>query len=229
MREVVFLFDIDGTLVSTGGAGRRAMVGAFVETHGRDDACEGFGFGGMTDRAIARRGLRAIGRGDDDESIDAVLAVYLTRLEGELSRATCRVHPGVHEAIEVARSSPRAAVGLGTGNVRRGAELKLAAAGLGGRFDFGGFGCDHEARAELLRAGARRGADALGVHVDHCHVVVIGDTPRDVDAARAIGAACLAVATGVPTIDELRASGPTLACTGLDSLEAIAFLRAALA
>jgi phosphoglycolate phosphatase-like HAD superfamily hydrolase len=100
-------------------------------------------------------------------------------------------------------------VGLGTGNLRDGARLKLSRVGLHERFAFGGFGSDHEARDALLRVGAERGAGTLRAPLSACRVVVIGDTPRDVAAAQAIGAECLAVATGPFSVDALAACGPT--------------------
>jgi phosphoglycolate phosphatase len=227
MQPIIFLFDIDGTLLLTGGAGRRAMITAFARRHGRGDACEGFAFGGMTDRGIARQGLRALGLAASEQDIDALLSAYLEELAGELQSATCRVCPGVFETLASLAPSPRCAVGLGTGNVRRGADLKLAAAGLTAHFSFGGFGCDHEARGELLRVGARRGADQLGTPLERCRVIVIGDTPRDVEAAHAIGADCLAVATG--SFDEAThaAHAPALVCPDLTSPAARDFLREA--
>lgn len=207
-RPTIFLFDIDGTLVSTGGAGTRAMGWAFDQTHSRRDACDSFSLGGMTDRAIIRKALRAIEATDDDAQIDRVLETYLSRLPHEMATSTdARVLAGVHAALEIVQARPHSAIGLGTGNVRRGAETKLGAMGLMQHFAFGGFGCDHEDRGELLAAGARRGAQQLGRRLEECAVLVIGDTPRDVQAAHAIGAACLAVATGPVALETLQATG----------------------
>jgi phosphoglycolate phosphatase-like HAD superfamily hydrolase len=205
----VLLFDIDGTLVLTGGAGRRAMVGAFVELHGREDVFEGTSFAGMTDRAIARHGLRALGGERDSEpAIDEVLEAYLRLLQAELARAEgYTILPGVEALLAAVRGLEGVAVGLGTGNVRRGAIAKLSHGGLHDAFAFGGFGCDAEDRVELLRAGARRGAEALGAALEECDVVVIGDTPKDIAAARGLGARCVAVATGSYGAADLRACG----------------------
>jgi phosphoglycolate phosphatase-like HAD superfamily hydrolase len=211
----LFLFDIDGTLLNTGGAGRRAMAAAFALCHRRLDACGGFSFGGMTDRAIIRRALRAIEVDDGEEAIDAVLSAYLDRLAAELSAGTTELCPGVHPLLDRIDARGRASLGLGTGNVRAGALLKLASAGLADRFAFGGFGCDAEDRGALLRAGALRGAEAAGVSLDRCRVVVLGDTPRDIEAARAIGACCVAVATGPFPREQLAAHAPDLCCDDL--------------
>ncbi|HVH45574.1 MAG TPA: HAD family hydrolase, partial [Labilithrix sp.] len=193
----VLLFDIDGTLVSTGGAGRRAMVAAFANLHGHDRVFEGTSFAGMTDRAIARHGLRELMAEISEADIDRALDGYLTLLEAELAKADgYRVLPGVMKLLASLHGTPDVALGLGTGNVRRGAYAKLARGGLDGAFTFGGFGCDAEDRVELLRAGARRGADLLGRSLERCRVVVIGDTPKDVAAAKGLGARCVGVGTG---------------------------------
>lgn len=215
--RTVLLFDIDGTLVSTGGAGRRAMVGAFAALHGKDDVFEGTSFAGMTDRAIARHGLCGLVRDITEAEIDRALETYLRLLEVELANAhRYRVLPGVVGLLESLRSMPDVAVGLGTGNVRRGAYAKLARGGLDASFAFGGFGCDAEDRVELLRAGAQRGAEVLGATLESCRMVVIGDTPKDVAAARGIGARCIAVATGGYSAAELTRCGADRAFSTLE-------------
>ena len=212
-RPTVLLFDIDGTLVTTGGVGRRAVERAFERAHGRGDACSLIRFDGMTDRSITRLGLEAIGIAPSDESIDALLNVYLGELETELrlsSPETYRVHVGVPEALEAARARG-VALGLGTGNLQEGARLKLEHVGLYRHFDFGGFGSDHELRVELIRVGAERGARQLGLPVSACRVVVIGDTPKDVDAARGIGAESIGVGTASFSAQQLREHGASYA------------------
>jgi phosphoglycolate phosphatase-like HAD superfamily hydrolase len=223
MRPTVLLFDIDGTLMDSGGAGRRSIERAFDRLHRRRDACDRIRFGGMTDRAIARAGLSALGIEPTPAAVDALLAAYLDALAEELPASKATVHAGIEAALD-ASAAASAAVGLGTGNLREGARLKLGRVGLAGRFSFGGFGCDHETRSELLRIGAERGAALLGASLSACRVVIIGDTPKDIDAALAIGAECIAVATGTFPLEELVACGPTRAFRDLDeegALEAL--------
>lgn len=215
-RPTIFLYDIDGTLLSSGGAGRRAMEKAFGVVCGRADACAGFSMAGMTDRAIVRSGLRAIDASDSAADIDDLLETYIGLLRLEIAAATdYRLHPGVHEAVDRSHAYPRSAVGLGTGNLRQGAAIKLGRAGIFERFDFGGFGCDHEDRAALLAIGADRGAARLGLPRTECRVVVIGDTPRDITSAHAIGAEAFAVATGTFALDALLALQPRYAFASL--------------
>jgi phosphoglycolate phosphatase len=225
ISPTVLLFDIDGTLLSSGGAGRRAMERAFAQRYDRADACRGFSFAGMTDRAIVRTALRTAQIAVSEAEIDAAIEIYLRCLEEELPTASdYRVHAGVIEALQAIARDAAFAVGLGTGNVERGAAMKLAHGGLAGRFSFGGYGSDHEERPELIRVGAERGAQRLRRRLADCRVVVIGDTPLDVAAALTIGAECVGVATGRHDVSTLRAAGATAAFADLASdgaLEAI--------
>jgi len=152
VRARILLFDIDGTLLSTGGAGRRAMEDAFVDLHGPLEESLAFPFAGMTDRAIARQGLSTRGIDGSEEAIDALLSRYLRRLDDELASSEgYEVMPGILELVEwLASAHPSVATGLGTGNIREGAYRKLARGALDRPFSFGGFGCDSEDRAELL-------------------------------------------------------------------------------
>lgn len=232
MRPTIFLFDIDGTLISTGGAGRRAIERAFQEVYGRPDACSAISFGGMTDPAILRAGLLAIGYNEGntivEEAMKALMASYIAVLAEEVERASnYSIHEGVLYALGVLEGRPDFAIGLGTGNIREGARLKLERVGLFDRFAFGGFGCDSEDRAELLRAGALRGAARLNLSLSQCRVVVIGDTPKDVAAAHAMGAECLAVATGFCPLEILVDCKPALALGNLNDKRAISFLLGA--
>jgi phosphoglycolate phosphatase len=227
MRPTVLLFDIDGTLVTTGGAGRRAISRSFEKLHGRLDACDSFSLSGMTDRAIVRTALGLIGVEPTTAAIDAVIAGYLSFLDDEVKRTDERqyfVHAGMREAVDESLARTGVAVGLGTGNVRAGARLKLERVGIYEHFAFGGFGCDHEDRVELIRHGAKCGAQHLGAPLEECRVVVIGDTPKDVAAAKGIGAVCIGVGTGNFTPQALKDSGADFAfpdLTASGALEAL--------
>jgi phosphoglycolate phosphatase len=212
-RPFVALFDIDGTLIDAGGAGRASMEQAFLEIGGSRELGD-FRYGGMTDVAIARQGLEKIGKATD-ENIALLVERYLHHLSAQIEKSErFRVHAGVHTLLDLLDRVAHAAVGLGTGNVIRGAELKLRRGDLWHRFGFGGYGSDHEDRAKLLAAGAARGRARLGDPT--ARVVVIGDTPKDVAAAKAIGATTIAVATGTFAAEELAATGAELVTESLE-------------
>jgi len=211
-RPTILLFDVDGTLLSADGAGRRALEQAFAAHCGTSAPLRDVRFNGMTDPGIVRAGLEQLGRVAEAGLVATILGAYVPLLADELGRAAgFQVFPGVTNLLEALAADGRTAVGLGTGNLRAGARLKLARAGLERHFAFGGFGSDHEQRAELLRIGAARGAASLGCEPRDCRVVVIGDTAHDVAAAQAIGATSLGVATGGCRPDRLRAAGATWA------------------
>lgn len=226
-RPTIVLFDIDGTLITTGGVGRRAIELAFEELYGNAHACAHFAFDGMTDKAIMRLGLTQLKHEVTAHEVDRLMHTYVKHLETTVAAApphTYRVHDGMHEAIAACEGAGFA-VGLGTGNIERGARIKLQRVGLHARFGFGGFGDDHEERHLLLAAGAARGAERLRVEPRHARVVVIGDSPRDVEAALAIGAECIGVGTGSSSAAKLLALGATAA---FDSLAAPGALDAVL-
>ncbi len=222
MRPTVLLWDIDGTLISGGGAGRRAIEQAFQRRFGRSDVF-GFPFDGMTDPVILRQGLAAFGLTADEveRELEPTLQIYLDVLAEVCSGAkSFRIHAGIEAALALVSGRDRVAVGLGTGNVEPGARLKLDAVGLNQHFAFGGYGSDHADRPRLIEVGADRGAARLGLPRAACRVVVIGDTPRDISAAQAIGAESIAVATGSFSVEALTAAGATWALPGLDHPDA---------
>ncbi|PKN55939.1 MAG: haloacid dehalogenase [Deltaproteobacteria bacterium HGW-Deltaproteobacteria-14] len=224
MIPTIHLFDIDGTLVTGDGAGRRALMRVFDRRYGRPDALDRIVFHGATDRAIMREALLALAVAHDDAHVDAVLAEYVAELPELVGADGYRAHRGVLPLLEALDGRPGLALGLGTGNIEAGARVKLTPPDLNRFFPFGGFGSDAEDRAELLAIGAARGAARLGVARAACRVVVIGDTLRDVQAAHAIGAFCVAVATGGNTADELRAARAEVVVDSLDDPAAVAAL-----
>lgn len=206
----ILLFDIDGTLVDTGGAGRRAIERAMRDYLALENIALGFSFAGMTDRAILRMAIEAQGRGCAEEDIDELITRYVDYLHEEVLRAEYLVFPGVVELLDALSGVEGCALGLGTGNAEKGARVKLERGRLNPYFSFGGYGCASEDRAIILSQGASRGAALLGQEVEDCEIIVIGDTPRDVAAALAIGARSVAVATGGHSIEVLRACKPDL-------------------
>jgi len=217
MTPTLILWDIDGTLLRGGGVGKRAMEAAFREVMSELAApavatldLASVPFHGNTDPAIIAAGLALLEQLPSVELIDAIARSYLIALHAEVLREPpFRRLPGALEAVDaLARAGTHQ--GLGTGNLEAAAWLKVAAIDLAGRFSFGGFGSDAADRAELLRIGRDRGAGQLGVAVGSCRVVVIGDTLRDIAAARAIGADIIAVATGGDSLATLQAASPDL-------------------
>lgn len=226
MRPTVLLFDVDGTLIDATGVGRRALTRTFAARYGTSIAFEGIRFHGMTDPAIVRAALTAMGMPADAATIDAILVEYLGHLADEVARADrLRAHAGVVATLDAVAGWSDCALGLGTGNIRAGARMKLDRIGLSERFAFGGFGCDHEDRPTLLHIGAARGAARLGTSLDACRVVVIGDTPLDIAAAGAIGAECVAVGTSGIDVPTLAAAGATHAFADLTAPGVLDALR----
>lgn len=218
----LLLFDVDGTLVSTGGAGRTAMARAFQDVCGSAEALNDIHFGGMTDRSILRIALEKLGRTFDDASFHEIVDVYLGHLGASVEASTGYVvMPSVRTVLD-ACAEAKVPMGLGTGNVRRGAEIKLQPPNLNAYFNFGGFGDDAEDRSELIRIAAQRGAAFAQAELADARVVVIGDTRRDIDAAHAIGAACVAVGTGGVALDELK--GAELVVETLEDPRVLPFL-----
>jgi len=208
----VYLFDIDGTLVSAGGAGRRAFERAVLDGCGpANDLLAGLRLDGMTDRLIVREALRILDRPFEDAFCDALLARYVEHLADEINGPGYAVLPGVVDALEALRDRG-ALVALCTGNVVDGARLKLARGGIDRYFDWGasavcGFAADGEERERVVRAALRRASDRLGRALAPAEALVVGDTPRDVAAAHAAGVPVLGVATGRYSEAELLEAG----------------------
>jgi phosphoglycolate phosphatase-like HAD superfamily hydrolase len=207
----LLLFDIDGTLVDTLGAGKAALRSAMLAVYGETGPIDSFDFHGKTDPAIVRGLLCAAGWADADieAGFTATWASYLDSLDRELADRNGRVElfPGVEELLTTLEGDERFAQGLVTGNMEGGARRKLGAAGLGDRFGFGAYGSDSERREELPPVARDRAERVHGRPFDLREAVVVGDTPDDIHCAHAHGARALAVATGRHSVDELRAHG----------------------
>jgi len=210
LQPTIVLFDVDSTLLNTGGAGRRALVRTFGGRYNSPNVFDGISFAGRTDPWLFTTALESIGVAPDADLLEQLYQEYLGHLRDEVVRSSeYDILPGVLALLPKveALGGAQLAMGLGTGNMERGARIKLERGELNGWFDFGGFGSDHLLRPELIRIGAERGASRLGRPLDACHVVVVGDTPLDVSAAHAIGARCIAVATGRHSAAELEEAG----------------------
>lgn len=222
--DVLALFDIDGTLVDTAGAGRDAIEIALIEVFGTAGPIDELSFAGLTDPFIARTLMRHAGFSDSqiDEGLSDLWSAYSGWLEGILvdRRAQAHVHPGVHDLLS-ALEGLGTAIGLVTGNIASGARHKLEACGIEGRFPFGSFGSDAENRDELPPIAMRRATEATGREFEDDRTWIIGDTPRDIGCARAAGVRVLAVATGSFTRAELEEAGADVALETLADTELV--------
>ncbi len=207
--NTLLLWDIDGTLIVAGGAGERALVTALQQAFGITGTLADIELAGRTDRWIARRVLAKFAVPDTPENIVRYLDQYLRALPREMSNPQARTLPGVPELLAAVARHPDMAQGLLTGNLRRGAEIKLGHHELWAHFAFGAFADDGELRNELGPHALRRAAAHHRVDFPVDRVFVIGDTPHDVACGKAIGARTIAVATGRHSVAELRACEPT--------------------
>jgi phosphoglycolate phosphatase-like HAD superfamily hydrolase len=211
--DTCILFDVDGTLIDAGRAGSRAMAAVFRQRYGIENAFEGVVFDGMTDPWIIDRAAELRGVPPLDEADGERQRFYESYLD-ELHRLVhggvkSRVHPGIRELLE-RLSGDGAALALATGNIAAGAREKLSPHDLNDYFPVGGFGDDHRERPELTRLAAERAGGHYGVTFEPDRVIVVGDSVRDVMAARANGFSSVTVCTGWTSRDDLLAMGPDL-------------------
>ncbi|MCA9054140.1 MAG: haloacid dehalogenase-like hydrolase [Planctomycetaceae bacterium] len=208
--NAVCLFDIDGTLLTTGGAGQLAMERALERVFGLKHINGEILAAGRTDRAITTDLFREhrIEAADDDWS--RFLAEYLTHLPQTMRELGGRILPGIQDLLTTLAAAEDVAVGLLTGNFRQGADLKLQHFEIDHHFQFGGFGDDHHDRDDVARVAFAAAAAFLQIEVDPRRVWVLGDTPADVRCARAIGANAVAVSTGIYSHAELQETRPDL-------------------
>jgi phosphoglycolate phosphatase len=211
---IACLFDIDGTLLASGGAGKAALESAFTGEFGVELRGQ-IPYAGRTDRAIVRDLFRLHDLIDTPDNLHKLLGGYLRRLPDSLRRHDGRVLPGIAAVLAKLKEAPHVAVGLLTGNVRAGAQTKLGHFGLFEHFAFGGFGDHHFDRDDVAREAFAAVQQCVGPHCTADRVWVIGDTPLDVQCARAIGARVAAVATGLHTCDELAPTKPDLLLSDL--------------
>lgn len=221
------LFDVDGTLLLTGGLAGAALGRAMAGTFGRELSIEGYSFAGKTDPRIVRELGALAGLPADvvERGLDEVFRAYLAELATALGPGTVRVLPGVVEVLDALASRPEVVVGLLTGNIAPGAEIKLRAAGLADRFQLGAFGSDDADRDRLVAVARSRALALCGDGFPGLRTVVVGDAEADIRCARAGGARAVAVCTGWTAREELAALAPDAL---LDSLASPVTLSALL-
>lgn len=221
----IVLFDIDGTLLRSGGVGRIAMESALTIVFGSPGKRE-YHYDGKTDRQIVRDLMQR--EGFSDEEIDAQMSVllehYVSGLTRELASGNRSVLllDGVRDLLDALDGEEKVVVGLLTGNILEGARAKLTAAGIDpDRFRVNAFGSDHELRPELPAVAQRRASELLGIDIKGNRLVVIGDTPADIQCGESIGARAIGVATGRYSVEELAAYQPYAVFESLADTEAV--------
>ncbi len=220
----LFLFDVDGTLIHSGGAGKKALEEVFYEIYEVENAMEGIKPDGKTDIEIIKEILmKKTGIKDPDESIiNIIVNEYLSRLEKTINNPDYRVVEGAKEFVQKIHYSKRNLQGLATGNLEMGAKIKLKPSGLLKYFRFGGFGSDSQDRVEILKIAAERAQKFAEEEIER--VYVVGDTPRDIKAAKEAGFLSVAVATGNYSYNELLKHNPDFLFTSLKDPDAVKLL-----
>ncbi len=204
--SMLVLFDIDGTLLRPCGLGQRSLDRAFAELYGRESVFKGMRFHGRTDPEIVGDGLREVGAPESD--FHRVVTRYLEHLETEVGETPPAEYPEAVALVQTLAESSGVLQGLVTGNVRAAAELKLGRGPLRGVFEFGAFGDDHADRVQLLRLARERAEQRTEAQEGFDQVIYVGDTERDVTAARDAGVTSVAVATGTMSLEELAGASP---------------------
>jgi phosphoglycolate phosphatase len=202
------LFDIDGTLLVTGGAGAVAWQRAFREMHGVDADIDEHTHAGMTDPEIAAIIFReVIGREDSAGERAEAIAGYLSHLQQAVEESRgYRVMPGIEELLP-RLTGEGVLLGIVTGNIEAAAHIKLGRGNLNRFFAFGGYGSDSSDRTELTKRALKRGEQVSGHPLDQAETIVVGDTPRDVKAGHGAGLRVVGVATGRYSVEQLKESG----------------------
>jgi phosphoglycolate phosphatase-like HAD superfamily hydrolase len=225
MKKLV-LFDIDGTILLTAGAGRRAIVAAIGEQVGQSMAFDRVRFDGKTDPQIVAELLEAAGHAGPhpSERVQTLCQRYVRLLQHELgqSHSKTTVMPGVHALLDQLEAQSGVILGLLTGNMAEGAALKLRAAALDpARFRVGAYGSDATSRASLPPIAARRARPYFGRVPSGSDVVIIGDTPADIACGQSIDARAVGVATGAYSVADLEACGADAVFQNLSDTERV--------
>jgi HAD superfamily hydrolase (TIGR01549 family) len=219
----ILLFDIDGTLIHSGGSGVHGMNLAFEEISGIPNALHGIGLAGRTDELILQDALDKHALQWRAEQVEQFKTRYYIHLAEDMQkpRDKRRLMPGFPELLDHLHALPHVHLGLLTGNWKTAAEIKLAHFGLWKYFDFGAFADDESDRNKLVPHALRRAQEQFGVIAQRDRVYVIGDTPRDIECARPHGAVAVAVATGDYTVEQLRTHQPDFLFEDFSKVEAV--------
>jgi phosphoglycolate phosphatase-like HAD superfamily hydrolase len=211
------LFDIDGTLISTGGAGARSWRYAFDELYGIPADIGEFTDAGMTDPTVARLTFKAaVGHEPTARELATVMAAYLDRIPYEVEHSEkYRVLDGAEELLRKLGREQGVLLGITSGAVEAAAHIKLSRAGFNRYFPFGGYGSDSGDRIELTKCALARGERLLGEALDPKQVMVVGDTPKDLDAAHGAGCVAVGVATGRYSREQLEEAGADVVLASL--------------
>lgn len=204
----LLLWDIDGTVVHTGKAGEFAMDAAIRSCLGVEGSIHDVDYPGRTDRLIGKLLIEHYGREASDEAVHDFVEAYLQALADELPKRKGEILPGILEILKACRDRPDCVNALLTGNMVRGAELKLGHYDVWNFFEFGAYADDSPERNQLGPIALERAASRLGIAMDPKHVFVIGDTPHDIECGKIIGARTVAVATGAYSVEELKSHHP---------------------
>ena len=203
---MLFLWDIDGTLIQAKGAGRRAMNKAFMRNFGIEDAFDTVQMAGGLDLDFIESVFERYHIGHS--FLTSFLTDYYSILDAEMRAGGARVVPGVGDVIHRLIQNPQLYHAIGTGNLEQGARIKLEVFNLNEYFPIGGFCEGARERYQVLQMAVERAGEYFGIRFRPEDVLVVGDTLRDIEAARKIGAKVLSVTTGGNTYDELKAAGP---------------------
>lgn len=218
------LFDIDGTLLDSNGAGRRAMIAALGRVFGTPGPIESYSMAGKVDTEIVAELMSAAGLPKDviKSSTPEYFAAYVEELERRIGEHNVRPLPGAVDLLHNLHRHPDVALGILTGNMTQGAMIKLRYAGLADYFDgLGAFGDDAHSRLALPAIAVQRARATFGRHYAGKNVVIVGDTPADIECGRALGVRSIAVATGPYSCADLRQYGPDFCFPDLRDTEAI--------
>ena len=221
MDKKLLLFDIDGTLLTSGGAGERALRLGFRDRFGIDDDLSKVEIAGRTDSGIVRHMLASHRLPETPENIAAFFDGYLHHLAREIPRTPGRLLPGILPLLEALKPRADIVLALLTGNLARGAEIKLRHYGFWHYFEFGAFADDHHDRDQLGHFAKARALAHHGLDFPPERIFVLGDTPHDITCARAIGAKAIAIATGKFTRAHLTPHAPDFLFDDLGEMEAV--------